>query len=409
METIYEHCAGLDVHKDSVVACVRHWHNGRVEEEVRSFGSSTRALLALGDWLSGEQVTHVAMESTGVYWKPVWNLLEDRFQLLLVNASHVKQVPGRKTDMKDCQWIAQLLQHGLLKPSFVPDRPQRDLRDLTRQRWQLIAERARVSNRIQKILEDANIKLGSVASDVLGVSGRKMIEALIAGELSPAAMAQMARQRLREKIPQLMEALSGKVTEHHRFMLKMLMEQVQWLEKQIELFDQRIEAVMGPFEKRAMQLLDTIPGINARAAQNIVAEIGSDMSRFPTAGHLAVWSGMCPGNHQSAGKRKRGKTTEGNRWLKATLTQCAWAASRTKNTYLSRQYRHLSARRGKKRAAIAVGHSQLVAAWHLIKNGEVYADLGPNHLDKVQGARQVNHLVKRLERLGYKVDLKAAA
>lgn len=410
MDTIYPHCAGLDVHKETVVACVRHWDGGRMRmrQEVRTFGTRTRELLSLSDWLASEQVTQVAMESTGVYWKPVWNLLEGRFELLLVNAAHVRQVPGRKTDVTDCQWIAELLQHGLLRPSFVPDRPQRELRDLTRQRAQLVAEKVRVANRVQKTLEDANIKLASVASDVLGVSGREMIRALIEGAMTPQAMAQLARRRLREKIPLLTEALSGRVNDHHRFMLKTLLDQVEWLERQVELFDARVEQVMRPFERRAAQRLDTIPGVDVRAAQNLVAEIGGDMSRFPTAAHLCAWAGMAPGNHRSAGKRKRGRTTEGNRWLKATLTQCAWAASRTKNTYLQSQYRRLAGRRGKKRAAIAVGHSQLAAAYHLIKDEQTYQDLGADHFEKLRTGRMVAHLVRKLERLGYHVELKAA-
>jgi transposase len=339
----------------------------------------------------------------------VWNLLEDRFAVMVVNAQHIKQVPGRKTDVSDCQWIAQLLQHGLLRASFVPDRPQRELRDLTRQRVQTIADRSRVSNRIQKVLEDANVKLASVASDPLGASGRAMIRALIQGVMTPEAMAELARQRLRQKIPQLREALRGRVSEHHRFMLKTLLDQVEYLEKQVAQFDARIEQTMGPFEKRAVARLDTIPGIDARAAQNIVAEIGADMSRFPTAGHLCSWAGMCPGNHQSAGKRKRGKTTEGNRWLKRTLTQSGWAASRKKGSYLQAQYRRLAGRRGKKRAVIAVGHSQLVIAYHLIKQEVDYQELGGNHFDTIQTERQTKHLIKRLERLGYEVNLRPAA
>lgn len=409
MDTIYPHCAGLDIHKQTVVACVRHLEGGRVRQEVRTFGTTTAQLLALSDWLAAEGVTIAAMESTGVYWKPVWNLLEGRFELLLVNAAHVKQVPGRKTDVKDCQWIAELLQHGLLRASFVPDRPQRELRDLTRQRAQLVAERVRVANRIHKTLEDANIKLASVASDVLGVSGREMIRALVGGTMTPAVMAQLARRRLREKIPQLEQALSGRVTDHHRFMLKALLEQVEWVEKQVAAFDARIEQVMRPFERRAAVLLDTIPGVDVRAAQNIVAEIGADMARFPTAAHLCSWAGMCPGNHQSAGKRKRGRTTEGNRWLKGTLTQCAWAASRTKDTYFRSQYLRLCGRRGKKRAVIAVAHSQLEAAYHLIENDQTYLDLGADHFQKLDSDRAVKHLVRKLERLGYQVDLKPAA
>lgn len=410
MDTIYPDCAGLDVHKDSVYACVRHLPaGGRIRQEVRCFGTSTRALLELFDWLAAEGVTHVAMESTGVYWKPIWNVLEGRFDVMVVNARHIKQVPGRKTDVKDCQWIAQLLQHGLLSRSFVPDRPTRELRDLTRQRAQLIQERSRVANRVQKTLEDANIKLASVASDVLGASGRQMIQALIDGKQTPEQMAELARRRLREKIPQLREALSGKVTDHHRFMLRQLMEQIGHLEGQVESFDGRIEQVMRPLEQTAVRMLDEIPGLDVRAAQNIVAEIGVDMSRFPSAGHLSAWAGMCPGNNRSAGKRKHGKMTEGNRWLKRTLTQCAWAASRTKGTYFQVQYRRLAGRRGKKRAAAAVGHSQLVAAYHMLRDGTAYEDLGPNHFDNLVESQRTGHLVKRLEKLGFRVTLEKAA
>jgi Transposase and inactivated derivatives len=410
MDTIYPDCAGLDVHKDSVYACVRHLSpGGKVRQEVRAFGTATRALLELSDWLAGEGVTHVAMESTGVYWKPVWNVLEDRFDVMVVNARHIKQVPGRKTDVKDCQWIAQLLQHGLLKASFVPDRPLRELRDLTRQRAQLIQERSRVANRVQKTLEDANIKLASVASDALGASGRQMIQALIDGNQTPEQMADLARRRLREKIPQLREALSGKVTDHHRFMLRQLMEQMRHLEGQVETFDARIEQVMGPLQQAAVGMLDQIPGLDVRAAQNIVAEIGVDMSRFPSAAHLSAWAGLCPGNNRSAGKRKRGKMTEGNRWLKRTLTQCAWAASRTKGSYFQVQYRRLAGRRGKKRAAAAVGHSQLVVAYHMLRDGTAYEDLGPNHFDNLVESQRTGHLVKRLEKLGFRVTLEKAA
>jgi len=410
METIHPHCAGLDVHKDSVYACVRRLsRDGKLDQEVRSFGTATRALLELSDWLASEGVTHVAMESTGVYWHPVWNVLEDRFAVMVVNARHVKQVPGRKTDVKDCQWIAQLLQHGLLRASFVPERPVRELRDLTRQRAQLIQEKARVANRVQKTLETANIKLGSVASDVLGVSGRQMIQALIDGDKTPGQMADLARRRLREKIPQLREALTGRVTAHHRFMLRQLMEQVRHLEGQIEAFDAQVELVLRPFEKAAVSMLDQVPGVDTRAAQNIIAEIGTDMSRFPSAGHLCSWAGMCPGNHASGGKRKRGATTEGNRWLKRTLMQCAWAASRTKGSYFQSQYRRLAARRGKKRAAVAVGHSQLATAYHLLRDGTEYQDLGSGHFDNLAETRRTKQFVKGLERLGYRVTIEKAA
>ena len=412
IQAIYPHCCGLDVHKESVVACVAHLGpDGVTREQVRSFGTMTRDLLALADWLAAAGVTHVAMESTGVYWKPIWNLLEDRFTVWLVNARHIKNVPGRKTDVKDCQWIAQLLQHGLLKPSFVPERPQRELRDLTRQRGQLVADKSRVANRVQKVLEDANIKLASVASDALGVSGRQMIQALIDGQADAKAMAQLAHARLRNKLPQLEAALTGKVGEHHRFMLKALMGQLTWLEEQVACFDQRIEAVMSPLEKQAIARLDEIPGVDRRAAQNLIAEIGTDMSRFPSAAHLASWAGVCPGNHQSANRRRSGRCGEGNRFVKATLNQCAWAASRTKGTYLSAQYRRLARRRGARRAIMAVGHSQLVQAYHLLRSEQPveYKDLTAAHFDTIEPERHARQLVKRLERLGYKVSVERAA
>ena len=405
MDTLHPHCAGLDVHKDSVVACVRHANGGvKPREEVRTFGTMTADLLALGDWLAAEGVTRAAMESTGVYWKPVWNLLEGRLALMLVNAHHIKQVPGRKTDVKDCQWIAQLLQHGLLRPSFVPDRPQRELRDLTRQRAQLVADKARVANRIQKVLEDANVKLGSVASDVLGASGRDMLRALADGNADPAAMAELARYRMRPKIPLLREALAGKVTPHHRFMLKQLLEQVEHLDGQIASFDRRVEEVMSPSEKEAVRRLDEMPGVEARSAQVIVAEVGTDMGRFPSDAHLASWAGLCPGNNESAGKRRTGRVNPGNRWLRATLCQCALAAGRTKGSYYSAQYRRIAARRGRKRAVIAVAHSQLVAIYHLLGGAE-YHDLGVDHFDKLAPERLKRNLVARLEHLGYKVSL----
>ncbi len=328
MQVMHACCAGMDVHKDSVFVCVRRMSDdGKMSEEIRMFGTKTGQLLGLGDWLVSQGVRHAAMESTGVYWKPIWNLLENRVKLILVNAQHIKQVPGRKTDVKDCQWIAQLLQLGLLKASFVPDRPQRELRDLTRQRSQLVADHSRVANRIQKTLEDANIKLASVATDVLGVSGRQMLQALIQGNRSALHMAELARGRMRSKVPQLAEALDGRVNEHHRFMLKMLMEQIESLEKQIEAFNQRIEQVMGPFEKAAVAMLDGMPGVNQRAAQNIIAEIGTDMSRFASAEHLASWAGICPGNNQSAGKRKSGRWSSAPGARPARRIPSGWAAT----------------------------------------------------------------------------------
>jgi len=405
-QTIHPCCCGLDVHKDTVVACVRRSGNGgAIEQEVATFPTTTAGLLGLGDWLVERGVTIAAMESTGVYWKPVWNLLESRIELMLVNSRDVKQVPGRKTDVKDGEWIAQLLASGLLHPSFVPPLPQRELRDLTRTRASLLQDRSRTANRLQKILEDANIKLASVATDVLGVSGRDMLRALINGDCSPARIAELARGRMRVKIPKLTEALNGKVSEHHRFMLKLLLEQVEQYEAQVAKLDQRIEEVMSPLQKAALQMLDEIPGIDCRAAQNVLAEIGTDMSRFPTSGHLAAWAGLCPGNNQSAGKRRSGRMRQGNRWLKATFNQCAWAASRKKDSYFAAQHRRLASRRGVKRATMAVAHSQLCICWVLLKSGEAYRDLGPQYFEKLNEDRVKRNLVNRLEKLGYTVTL----
>ena len=406
MQVLHERCCGLDVHKDSVVACVLI---GTVPPQVRSFGTTTLALLALGDWLGEQGVTQVAMESTGVYWKPIWNLLEERFALLLANAQHIKNVPGRKTDVQDCQWIAQLLRHGLLRPSFVPARAQRQLRELTRGRSQLVADRARVANRIQKVLEDANVKLGSVVSDILGKSGRAMLGALSGqAPATPEAVADLARGMLRRKIPRLREALVHGLNDHHRFLLHQLLEQVEHLEGQIQAFEQQIAQVMIPFEPQLAKL-DAIPGINRRAAQAILAEIGVDMSRFPTAGHLASWAGLCPGNHESAGRRKSGRTRDGNRWLCQMLAQCAWAAARTQQSYFHQQYHRLKARRGHKRALIAVAHSILVTIWHLLSKPQPYTDLGPDYFHRADADHQRQRLIRKLEQLGYEVHLSPAA
>jgi transposase len=405
MDPIYRCCAGLDVHKMTVVACVRQVEpSGRVREEVQTFGTMTADLLMLFDWLAEAGVTHVALESTGVYWKPVFNILEGRFEVLLVNPRHIQQVPGRKTDVKDCQWIAQLLQCGLLRGSFIPPKPIRELRDLTRQRSQLVAAKAAVANRIQKVLEDANIKLASVATDVLGVSGRAMIRALIAGLEDPADLAELARKRLRRKLPALQAALRGQVTEHHRFLLRLLMSHLDSLEGLIAALGARIETVMPPLAE-AVERLKTIPGVDQRTAEGLVAEIGTDMGRFPTAGHLASWAGMCPGNNQSAGKHRSGRTTKGDRWLRQTLTQAAWAASHTKGTYLAAQYHRLAARRGKKRAVVAVGHTLLVIIYHVLKDEATYEELGANYLDRLEPDRLTRQLVRRLEKLGHKVTL----
>ena len=405
METIYRCCAGLDVHKKTVVACVRQVEpSGRVREEVRTFGTMTAELLLLSDWLAEAGVTHVALESTGVFWKPVFNLLEGRFEVLLVNPRHMKQVPGRKTDVKDAEWIAQLLACGLLRGSFIPPKPIRELRDLTRQRSQLVAEKASVANRIQKVLEDAHIKLAGVATDVLGVSGRAMIRALIAGQEDPEQLAELARRRLRRKLPELRAALRGRVSEHHRFLLGHLMSHLEALEGLITDLNLRIAAVMPPFAE-AVDRLKTIPGVEQRTAEGLVAEIGTDMGRFPTSGHLASWAGMCPGHNESAGKRRSGRTTKGDRWLRQTLTQAAWAASHTKGTYLSTQYHRLAARRGKKRAVVALGHTLLVIVYHVLKEGATYRELGADYLDRLQPERLTRQLVRRVEKLGHKVTL----
>jgi transposase len=408
MDIVYARCAGFDVHKETVVVTVRCClDNGKARQQTRTYGTMTEQVLELGDWLEAEGVTHLAMESTGVYWKPIWNLLEERFAILLVNAQHIKHVPGRKTDVKDSEWIAQLLQCGLLRGSFVPPPPQRDLRELTRQRRQLVQAKASVANRIQKVLEDANIKLGSVATDVLGVSGRDMLRALIAGETDPVKLAELARRKLRAKIPALRLALQGRVTQHHRFLLGLLLDELTHLEGLIERLTTRITEVLpAPFAE-AIQRLATIPGIDVRAAENILAETGVDMEVFPSAAHLASWTGMCSGQRESAGKRQSGRTRKGNQWLRTTLVQVAWAASHTKHTYLSSQYRRLAARRGKKRALVAVGHTILVMIYHLLQKGTSYTELGADYFDRLDTERLTRTLVRRLERLGHEVVLKS--
>jgi transposase len=400
MEVLYRVCCGLDVHKKTVVACLRFPGPPRHRaEEVRTFGTTTRELLNLGDWLTAAECTHVAMESTGVYWRPVYHILEGSFELLLVNAQHVKMVPGRKTDIKDCQWIAQLLEHGLLRGSFVPPAPLRELRELTRYRRQLIQEHTREVNRVQKVLETANIKLGDVATDVLGVSGRAMLRAIIAGERDAAKLAALAQGLLRRKAAQLREALFGRVTEHHAFMLQGLMAHLEFLEQQIALFDRRIEERTRPFAT-ALERLDTITGVARRGAEQILAELGDDMSRFPTAAHAASWTGICPGNHESAGKRQSGKTRKGNAWLRATLVECARGAVRARQSYLAAQYHRLARRRGDKKAIVAVGHSILVAAWHVLRDRVSYHDLGPDYFDRLNREQLVRYHTRRLADLG---------
>lgn len=408
MDTIYKNVAGLDVHQKTVVACLRKIQpQGDVVEEVRTFGTMTRDLLKMSDWLVQEGVTHVALESTGVLWKPIWNILDGQFQLLLVNPRSLKRVPGRKSDVSDAQWIAHLLQCGLLSSSYVPSRPQRELRDLTRQRTQLTHERTRIVNRIHKTLEDANIKLGAVASDIMGVSGRLILEALVGGLEDSAKLADLAKRRLRAKIPQLREALHGHLTDHHRFLLQRLLAHLQHLEEELALFDARIAEALSPFVRpEQLQRLDDVPGVNRRTVEDVVAEVGSDMARFPDEHHLSSWGGMCPGNEESAGKRTRRRTTKGNTWLRSALVEAAWAAGRTKHSYLGALYRRLAARRGKKRALVAVGHTLLVIFYHLLKDPVSYKDLGPDFFDKLKPEQYRRYLVKRLEHLGFNVELK---
>jgi transposase len=392
-----------------VVACrIAPGADGAPRKQVRTFGTMTADLLELSDWLTLAAVTHVAMESTGVYWKPIWNLLEEQFALFLVNARHVKAVPRRKTDVRDCEWLADLLRHGLLSGSFVPDRPQRELRELTRYRTSLVRERTAAANRLQKTLEGANIKLASVATDILGKSGREILAALVAGETHGVELAQLAQGRLREKIPQLERALAGSIGPHQRFLVAEQLAHVDFLDGAIARVSAEIAERVRPDEEAITQL-DTIPGIGRSVAETLVAEIGSDLTRFPTAKHLASWAGLCPGNNESAGKRSSGKTRKGSPWLRACLVQAAHAAARTKGTYLAAQYRRLAARRGRAKAAVAVAHSILIIVYHVLTEGTVYCDLGANYFDERDRQGVERRLVHRLEGLGYTVSLTPAA
>jgi transposase len=405
MDIMHSHCAGLDVHKKTVVVTVIVPDTkGQPVKETRSFDTVTASLLELSDWLSEHSITHAAMESTGEYWKPIYNILEDHFELLLVNAQHIKAVPGRKTDVKDSEWIAELLRYGLLKASFVPPKGQRELRELTRFRSTFVKERANLINRVQKVLESANIKLASVLTDIDGVSGKAMLRALIEGNTSAETIAQLAKGRLKAKRESLELALEGRVRPHHRFILQELLSQIESLDATIAKFDEQIQEYCRPFDA-AVEQLDTIPGVARETAEIIVSEIGIDMSRFPTADHLASWAGVAPGNNESAGKRLSGRTTKGNRALVAALTQAAWAASHTKNTYLSAQYRRMAARRGRKRAIVAVAHSILIIAYQLVKNHETYHDLGSDYFDKRNPQTTAKRLMRRLEKLGYSVTM----
>ena len=448
MEAVYARCAGLDVHKKSVVACrARPGSGGDRERETRQFGTTTAELLMLVDWLHAWGCSHVAMESTGSYWKPVYNLLEGEFEVLVVNAQHVKRVPGRKTDVGDAEWLSELLGHGLLQGSFIPPAAQRDLRDLTRYRTALVEERAREVNRVQKLLESGNIKLASVATDILGASGRAMLAALVSGEMAPAAMAELARGRLRAKIPALEQALTGRVRPHHRYMLAHYLRHIEFLDEQIAAVSSQIgeqlaalpavtdeegpsspsggspspagtpsDASTGTPDRgsspghrltapAAVELLMTIPGVDRRIAEVIVAELGTDMRRFPTANHAAAWGGLAPGNNESGGKHYSGRLRQGNHALRRALVQAAWAASRTADTYLAAQYHRLAGRRGKKRAVVAVAHSILVIAYHMLRRHEPYRELGGNYFDERKKESIVNRLMRRIQTLGYTVSL----
>lgn len=445
MEVLYPRCAGLDVHKKTVVACRLQTHpNGRKEQEIRTFTTMTCDLLALLDWLLAGGCTHVVLESTGEYWKPVYNLLEGHLVVWLVNARHVKGVPGRKTDVKDAEWLADLLRHGLLKPSFVPPRPQRDLRDLTRQRTNLVEERARAVNRLQKVLENANLKLAGVATDVTGVSGRRMLEALIGGETDPATLAELAKGRLRNKREALEQALTGRVRDHHRFLLAQHLEHLDFLDQQLDAYTREIAAQIArmsyprppaaappagtasapareacapptppPGEPMgydvAIELLDPVPGIGVRAAEGVLAEIGTEMERFPTDGHLAAWGGVAPGNRESAGKSYSGKTTPGNPALRKVLIQAAHGAIKVKDSYYAALYRRLAGRRGKRRAIVAVARALLVTIYHLLKTRKPYHELGADYFDRIDRQAVTNRLLSRLEQLGYHVHLEPKA
>jgi transposase len=409
MEVQHDQCAGLDVHKRSVTACVlRSREGGEVEREVRTFGTMTRDLQALGDWLAAWGCTHVAMEATGAYWKPVYNVLEERFTLVVVNAEHVHAIAGRKTDVKDAEWIATLLRHGLLRGSFIPDRAQRDLRELTRYRTALIRERAREINRLQKTLEAANIKLAAVLTDVTGISGQRILEALTAGETDPEHLADLAHWRLQKKRAALEQAVVGRLEGALRFVVQQQLVHLRALDRQTDECDEEVARLLHPFGDELARL-QTVDGLGPRTAQVLLAEIGVDMGRFPTHRHLAAWAGMCPGNRESGGKRQPARTRRGSPWLRAALAEAAWAAGRCKRGYLAAQFRRLAARRGRKRAVVAVGHSILVIVYYLLSRKTTYQDLGNTYLD-ARGESAVRHrAVRRLEALGYHVHLERRA
>ena len=427
MRIVYERCCGLDIHKASIAVCVVITRDGKIEEETRRFGTMTADLLELAAWLKARGIEHVAMESTGVYWKPVWNILEaEGFDLLLANAQEVKIVPGRKTDQKDSQWIADLHQHGLLRKSFVPPRQVRDLRDLTRTRATLAQEHSSTCNRIQKVLEDANIKLGTVASDVFGASGRAMLLAMMKGESDAEALAELSKGRLRSKIPELRRALEGRVTGHHRFLIDRHWRQMESLENQMRQFEEEIAERMKPTAEEIARMRESLPaeaplppspreeaillwmelpGVGLTTACSMVAEQGVNMEQFPSSAHVASWAALCPGNNESAGKRMSGKTRKGNVWLRRTMCEAAWAAAHSKKTYFAAQFGRIAARRGKKRALLAVAHSLLVAAYEMLKHKEHYREFGADFFEGLNKDQVKRRLVQRLAKLGFQVTV----
>ncbi len=414
MEVLYSRCAGIDVHKKLVVVCLmvveeNEAGKSQLRKETRTFSTLVKDLLAMGDWLKAEGCTHLVMESTASYWKPVYNLLEGQFELVVVNAQHIKAVPGRKTDVRDAEWLAELLRHGLLRASFIPSAPQRELRELTRYRTSLVEERSRIVNRLQKVLEDTNLKLASVVSNIMGQSARAILAKLLEGESDPELLADLAKGRLREKRAELVLALQGELKPHHRFMLTEQLGHIDYLDEAIERLGQEIEEQLRPFEE-ALVNLDSIPGVNQRIAEIILAEVGGDMDQFKDAAHLASWAGLCPGNKQSAGKRLSGKTRKGNAALRRALTEAGHAAGKTKNTYLGTKYRRIASRRGAKVAVLALAHNILVIVYYVLKRGEAYKELGVSYYSETEQAKkgQEKRFVKQLEKLGYQVSLKKA-
>lgn len=408
MDVLHPRCAGLDVHKDSVVACIRIQQGPQAIHEVATFGTTTEMLLKLSDWLGERQVTHVAMEATGVYWKPVWHVLEGTFELVLANAMHIKNVPGRKTDVNDATWIADLLAHGLIRASFVPPTAIQDMRTLMRTRKQLVRERAQHVQRIQKTLEDANLKIASAVSDVMGTSGRAILQALIDGKTNPEELLAETTGRLRAAPATLLQALRGRIRPPHRFLLKLHLGQIDALEQSIADIDKEVGALLDPFRAKAQRLM-TIPGIRDVAAQVLVSEIGVDMSRFPTVGHLISWAGLCPRNDESAGKRRSTQLRHATSWLKTTLVQAAWSAARCKTGYLPAQFRRIKSRRGPQKAIIAVAASMLTAAYYILRDDVDYRDLGSDYFDFADRKKAASRLIKRLSNLGFTVEIKEVA